>query len=591
MSDSKSKVKIFISHSVAQDGDLAEMLRDKLRILGGPDYVRVFISKDIAGGKEWHTEIKNNLKDTDVLIVLYTSKQQDLNWLIYEAAFFQGVGEDDGKPVVCIKNPDLDEPPSQIKPLQSYDGNSNGIQKFLVDLLLSGDLTNKTIINKDLNNDDLHRDNLIQAVDSLQNLFSQRRKSVDYFPQRLEIILQEGCGSAKTDLLTRAQIQANEATRVLLNLSLDAKLDWGAVYTQLKGRGHKWVDDVVESVESIKNDLRPCQMMEPFESRFSGKCYPLLARVERKKSIPISMTIIFAEEGEDVTEHTEIKGEPEHFQTLSGMLNMARRFRWTVVEQHLDKLKLNSDPDVIDQARQFLSSLRVLEEEADKKGWMSPAKVRASFPESASLIDEIFATYGAEKQLLLDSVNVSNEEGVIKSLSSFQAINKRFFLIGLQRFRDLVEYTLEPVGVLPTGEFRRRVDDDPIWERLQGAWTGKAGDIKIPRRLKYKQQLEFELHLDFRLEAGRVKPMMTVKFNIPGLNRGPIKTLCEPVHVSESFFSIKYGLDDKKNTHYGVTMLHIDPEGQKIEGFYLSRKLFEPNTVGFGYIDLTRDEV
>ena len=81
---------VFISH-ITQETPIAIVLQKYLRLAFGDDF-RVFVSSDaksIGGGKKWYTHIIENLRASEVVLVLVSQESKGREWINFEA----GVGE------------------------------------------------------------------------------------------------------------------------------------------------------------------------------------------------------------------------------------------------------------------------------------------------------------------------------------------------------------------------------------------------------------------------------------------------------------------------------------------------------------------
>ena len=65
-------IKVFISHNIENDKDLANLLRDKLRLLS-KNNIEVDICEDIQGGEDWNKSIENSVKKARIFVFLYTN--------------------------------------------------------------------------------------------------------------------------------------------------------------------------------------------------------------------------------------------------------------------------------------------------------------------------------------------------------------------------------------------------------------------------------------------------------------------------------------------------------------------------------------
>jgi hypothetical protein len=83
---------VFISH-ITQETPVAIVLQKYLRLAFGDDF-RVFVSSDaksIGGGKKWYTHIIENLRVSEVVLVLVSQESKGREWINFEAGFGEGL--------------------------------------------------------------------------------------------------------------------------------------------------------------------------------------------------------------------------------------------------------------------------------------------------------------------------------------------------------------------------------------------------------------------------------------------------------------------------------------------------------------------
>jgi hypothetical protein len=98
-----NRIGVFISH-ITEEKPVAQVLQKYLKIAFGNDF-RVFVSSDaksIGGGKKWYTHIIDNLRLSEVVLVLVSQESKGKEWINFEAGF--GEGADSLLIPVGIKN-------------------------------------------------------------------------------------------------------------------------------------------------------------------------------------------------------------------------------------------------------------------------------------------------------------------------------------------------------------------------------------------------------------------------------------------------------------------------------------------------------
>jgi len=186
---SDARLGLFVSHS-HNNRELALKIRDKLQILGN-NSIDIHVSEEISGGVEWREWISAGLRQSKILVFLYTDESLNWAWPFYELGVFVGVGL--GKHV-CLLNTDISAPPGPLSEWQVYKADEPGVRKFLTELLAEGLLTDGVVINADLSREH-YRAELDQAVNEICTLFARARVKQVYHENRISIVSQPKPGN------------------------------------------------------------------------------------------------------------------------------------------------------------------------------------------------------------------------------------------------------------------------------------------------------------------------------------------------------------------------------------------------------------
>ena len=107
---------IFISHR-AEYGAIAHGLKEVIET-GAQGKIEVFISEDIARGKQWRQSIEEQLRKADTLFLIYGAPYEDWSWCFYEAGYFTAVeAKSRARRIYCVTRPDV-APPGPLSHLQ-----------------------------------------------------------------------------------------------------------------------------------------------------------------------------------------------------------------------------------------------------------------------------------------------------------------------------------------------------------------------------------------------------------------------------------------------------------------------------------------
>ena len=81
-----SEYRVFISHKKIDEAS-AKAIRDELAQFSGD--LQFFISGDsIRAGEDWQARLRSELKDSDLLLLLFTEPTREWDWCLYEVGLF-----------------------------------------------------------------------------------------------------------------------------------------------------------------------------------------------------------------------------------------------------------------------------------------------------------------------------------------------------------------------------------------------------------------------------------------------------------------------------------------------------------------------
>lgn len=156
--------KIFVSKK-EDDQILAKRMRQELEPYLG-DSVEFKMSQDITAGEVWREWIKEQLRQTDLLLFLIPDLSKSLDWCTYELGMFTPLSDRKPQPIVCIY-PAGQEVPSQIADVQGVECEVEPIKAFLRDLF-SGAYFDDPINLKVAEDEDL----LLQIAENLVDILT-----------------------------------------------------------------------------------------------------------------------------------------------------------------------------------------------------------------------------------------------------------------------------------------------------------------------------------------------------------------------------------------------------------------------------------
>lgn len=129
MATGKEVFRIFISHK-HDDHDAAVKIAKALCTLD--DQIKCFVSgTDLVAGSDWNVEIRTQLIESHLLLLLFSEPSKNWDWCLYEAGLFTSLGDEHS--VVCLYQAG-GESPRPLKSLQGVPVEKEKLESFLESL-------------------------------------------------------------------------------------------------------------------------------------------------------------------------------------------------------------------------------------------------------------------------------------------------------------------------------------------------------------------------------------------------------------------------------------------------------------------------
>ena len=286
-------VNIFASHSHEYE-DLAREFKREVESIQARIPLKVSIYEEMFGGRKWRPKLQTELQQAHILVLLYPHAEMKLSWCSYELGMFHGAGD---RPIVCIRNTDINVPLDISDEWQDYLADAAGIRKFFLELFVEGAFTSGAPICPDSTAAGSEvRARIEDASTRLSRSFERARIKRDFYVQRICIESQDD-PSVSFDLesnLDRAIITGEE--RALQVLSLNANAKWIALLARMEQGPSppQWPHELTEAFKTIKSGPIP-PPLTPFRSE-DGKVYlPVITRADSIDNQVRKVYLIFVE--------------------------------------------------------------------------------------------------------------------------------------------------------------------------------------------------------------------------------------------------------------------------------------------------------
>jgi len=372
-------LKIFVSHS-SKYRDLAVKLKLSLQALEAEAHLDIRISEDMAGAKNWRQWIEENVRSSDVFLLLYPHAGTDMGWCNYELGRFYN--EDmDGRYIVCIRNTDIKLPPPAFQPYQSYEASLADLSTFLKELFARGTFTKGIALNKDVGTVGTEfYARAGEVCNVLAAQFAEARMEERFYERRVVITLRYDGGELNE---ANSTIQGN--TEGLSLLGQASETTWATLKATL-GSGGEWLTELQAALPAIVSGALP-PALQPYRAR-SGDIYlPIVVRAEIGDGLPRQLSVIFVSAGLELLRPllgwSFPRSMPQGMIYLVLLFRSMFKARWDILEPSYQQVHFKSPAP--DAARCKEIAQTVLQEYEEMQ--------RASENEGAAGIGQFFAAF------------------------------------------------------------------------------------------------------------------------------------------------------------------------------------------------------
>jgi hypothetical protein len=306
------RIKFFISKK-DKDEAIARRIKTRLELYGANQLV-FFASEDIPKGSDWFDWIRMRLKESDLLILIFTDPSASWDWCLYEVGLFTPLSEELRKPIVCLHATGT-EPPSPLKYLQAVKAESAKMKEFLRDLFGTN-----TIIRTEtpINSPFAQNEEELTAVSEF--ICSELRQTGDpdrvYYNRFFKLFINSSELDPKK-IHPEAKLQADRLSMEVFGLQHKPPggglWTWRKIEDKMRGQHNdSWIDDLAKAVYAASEGevLRPISGL--VTSLTSGKVYrPNVNRRDRADDGSLTLKIILVHQPRERKEVTLPVGHDE----------------------------------------------------------------------------------------------------------------------------------------------------------------------------------------------------------------------------------------------------------------------------------------
>jgi hypothetical protein len=273
---------VFISHK-HEDHALAVTVKDALEALS-PGHVDCFVSGvDITAGMDWRTQIRTELAQSHLLLLLFTAPSKNWDWCLYEAGLYTRFDKVGAASVVCIFNA-VDASPSPLADLQGVPADTASLRAFLEQLCrhtlaLSDDWRHGALA------PDVTVEELDRAASAIAGAFGRAGSASTYYPcHRLVLSLTEtddfSAGIPESAIVVESIGSTSSFTMSLFDLAAGTgRRTWGDLLQAVDGHDAPWRKELdANFLRALREQLFPPsqEVLTAGDRRGDGRCYSVI---------------------------------------------------------------------------------------------------------------------------------------------------------------------------------------------------------------------------------------------------------------------------------------------------------------------------
>jgi hypothetical protein len=305
---------VFVSHK-SDDAELATVVAEELRSLA-PDRIECWVSgEELTAGSSWDREIKRQLAQSHLLLLLFTTPRHTWDWCLYEVGLFLRFENDDVTAVACLYDPN-GAPPAPLNHVQCVRATADAVERQLLRPLCTQTWQMSDTWQRGALLAEVSDEAVTDAAERIASKFRHvlkrgepdRSEAVySYKPCHRVVLDLERCGapSAWRGIPRQARVIEGRDATTSYTLSLFRAHDghsgwtWGDLVGEVGGEEGAWLRDLDESfMQSLSRHLwaPSMEVMEVWQpdSRQHRTYRPVIYEVVRRvhDDAPLQVTVL-----------------------------------------------------------------------------------------------------------------------------------------------------------------------------------------------------------------------------------------------------------------------------------------------------------
>lgn len=412
-----TEYRVFISH---KDEDMATAIavRDTLGVFSGD--LDFFISgENIPEGDDWRAVLRRELRDSDLLLLLFTEPTRRWDWCLYEVGLFTSLEGVEDEPVICMYSPDGD-PPSPLVATQGVPATVADVSRFIERLIKSTEITGRE---RPLN-PNVTEDQIAQAAVAICDQFVGNIHSY-YACHRVYLELPVNVGEWEV-IPPESRVNGTDSTMRIFG-RVPSTQTWGElVHSHVDAEAH-WLDEINRVFRDACAGRVSVPTTHTFRAHDGARIFrPELYRLDTKGRTPVAAVIMFTEE----VAPAKVGGP------VFNRLRIAERYKTEV----FDRLEAAADPLTDADVAELMESFGLIHDEAKTHNVFEDETLRTSFPDETMQAE--LRTIGEEWDEGADELRAAREAGEMDRIrvimQRLDAMNDQYRTIVARRYKELL---------------------------------------------------------------------------------------------------------------------------------------------------------
>ncbi|HBT43668.1 MAG TPA: hypothetical protein DIW51_18250 [Rhodospirillaceae bacterium] len=458
-----NEFSIFICFREADEKLAKEFKKQIERASGRRISVHIFTDKANPEYMRW---IHDEVRSSDLLILLHTDPAQNLTAIGYEIGLFRGSRDYGASKVIWFRSEGVTESPFMLSGIEPKVMNKNTVSEFLRKLLYQSQYHHVNYIPGE---DDpaglcnLITDDIVQFIPTIiEPEFYQLRliispieiSNVRSYEDQMQVVRPVGGGKEELVLnFEPAQVHVSETLLPMLGIQGRYRLTWRHFIEQLETRENlKTLPlDIMNIAQDDKLVGTYTRVLTPLKLN-NKNFWPVISRIDRRNGIPVGFYLIFIEDPTAISRTDIFQFNNAQFDKLLNivmMLNYSRRFRWSIVEPAMNRIwSALSRVDLADAygvAKSLQNELDRMELCAKLDKLDVALNALASFEFDSEQEREemlgMWPEYFNSRQSLNEAIDAQNYERVLEILDRFIANSRKFLTVASREYAKTVNAT------------------------------------------------------------------------------------------------------------------------------------------------------